>query len=134
MGGSDPPRAGLKFANNPMATQQQKMLGPRPPHPQDSLAYTSERLQEAEKEYSEAKRMLKAWRKLMQKGEERLTAAADARARLRRIERVSMQKMGLDTSRLPPDFSDDDPDPEEKKKKLAEVVVVPRPSKSRKLA
>ena len=139
MGGSDSPSAGLKFANHPMASQQQKPMVPglvkpsaglkfaRPPHPQDSLSYTSERLPKAQQDYSDAKKMLQAWRKL----EERLAAAADARARLRRIERVAMQKLGLSIEALPPDYSDDEP--EEKTKKLADVVVVPRPSKSRKL-
>ena len=111
------PSAGLKIA--------------KPPHPQDSLSYTSEKLPKVQQEYEDAKHRVRCWKQLVAKAEARLATAADERARLRRIEYVAMKHLSLPTDSLPPFYSDDEP--EEKTKKLAEELPVPRPSKARKM-
>ena len=108
-----------------------KPLEPRPPHPQDSLSYTSEKLPQAQREYDDAKHRLHFWKQLVAKGEERLATASAERARLRMIERVAMKHLGLSTDGLPLDYSDEEP--EEKKKKLADEQPPPRPSEAPRL-
>ena len=111
------PSAGLKIA--------------KPPHDQDSLSYTSEKLPKVQLAYADAKHRVKAWKEMVAKAEKKFEEVKAERGRLRKIERIAMLHMGLPVKDLPPDFSDEEL--EEKTKKLAEEPPAPRPSKAPRL-
>ena len=83
------------------------ILGPEPPAPEESLSFVQGRLPAAEGEYVRARSALLSARAALRDAREAFLRKGVRLGKLRRVERFAMEALGLETTMLIDDYSEE---------------------------